>query len=157
MKTCTKCRVVKPLDAFHRHATAPDGRQSHCQDCRRRHRAGYRADNAQAIAEQERAYKEANRKAIAAQDRAYREVNPHKGWESRYRRRARRFGFEPVVETFTRADVVACYGDQCAHCGGLFEELDHYPIPVNRGGHHTLKNCRPSCASCNDRSWKTAA
>ncbi len=33
MKTCTKCGVEKPLDAFHKHHG--NGRTAHCKDCRR--------------------------------------------------------------------------------------------------------------------------
>ena len=53
--------------------------------------------------------------------------------------------------------LVARYGDACFHCGGDFEELDHFPIPVSQGGPHALDNCRPSCTPCNQRSWKADA
>lgn len=32
-KTCTRCKVAKPLDAFSKHPKARDGRQSHCKTC----------------------------------------------------------------------------------------------------------------------------
>ena len=85
---------------------------------------------------------------------AYGKTNPHKSWERHYRQRARRYGFEPVVETFTRADVIARYGDQCAHCGGPFEELDHYPVPVSQGGPHTLHNTRRRAHHATADGWK---
>lgn len=85
--------------------------------------------------------------------RAHREKyyadNPHVGWESQYRVRAKKFGFAPVIESFTRAELIAKYGDECAHCGGPFEELDHAIVPVAHGGEHSLDNCRPSCTPCN--------
>lgn len=34
-KTCSKCRVEKPLDDFHRNASKPDGRKSACKACLR--------------------------------------------------------------------------------------------------------------------------
>lgn len=33
MKTCPKCGETKPLDEFHKHRTAKDGRQARCKDC----------------------------------------------------------------------------------------------------------------------------
>ena len=49
------------------------------------------------------------------------------------------------------------YGDQCWHCGGPFEELDHHPVPVYLGGAHKLSNVKPSCAGCNDRGRPPAS
>lgn len=171
MKTCTKCGVAKPLDEFH-----PDkrsgSRRARCRSCvnavRGAHRAAnrnaeaarqraYRRANAAAIAEYNRAYHQANRDALAERKHAYNQANPHVHWESLYRRRVRRYGFTPVVVTFTRADVIARYGDRCWHCGGDFDELDHHPIAVRDGGPHTLDNVRPSCTACNKRTWKAGA
>ena len=186
MKTCTKCGVAKPLDAFHRRKRSADGRNSRCKACQNARRAAYYAANAEAEAARRRAYRQANPETIAERNRAYhaanreaaverrraryaanreteveqvrayQAANPHIRWESLYRRRVRQFGFEPVVETFTRDDLIARYGDQCWHCGGDFDELDHYPIAVRDGGPHALDNVRPSCTPCN-RGWKAGA
>lgn len=186
MKRCSACRETLPLDAFHRRTRSADGRAPHCKACACAERAAYRANNREAIAERRRAYRAANRDAIAEyqrayhaanreaaveyrraryaanreaeveQARAYQAANPHVKWESLYRRRARQFGFEPVVETFTRDELIARHGDACVHCGGPFEELDHFPIPVRDGGPHALDNCVPACSPCN-RGWKAGA
>lgn len=37
-KTCRKCGVAKPLDAFSRHRDNPDGLQRQCRDCDRHYR-----------------------------------------------------------------------------------------------------------------------
>ena len=160
MKTCSGCGETLPFAAFNRHKSRPDGFQAHCKACRKadyaanrdavreRVRAHYAA-NRQARAEYQRAYYAENQEAIAARQRVYQQNNPHLRWQANYRQRVRRFGFEPVVEHFTRADLIARWGDACWHCdSGEFEELDHY-VPVAAGGTHTLSNCRPSCAACN--------
>jgi hypothetical protein len=36
VKACVTCRVVQPLDAFNRRASAADGRQPRCRDCCKR-------------------------------------------------------------------------------------------------------------------------
>lgn len=112
-------------------------------------RRAHRAANRETIAERDRAYYAANREAVAEYRRAYYAANPHVHWASKYRTRARAYGFPIVVEEFTKADVVTMYGDYCTYCEtGAFEHLDHF-VPVAKGGPHTLENARPSCGACN--------
>lgn len=99
--------------------------------------------------ERARAWNAANRDKVREYGKAYREARPEVAWAAYYRSRARRYGLPVVEEDFTKADVIARYGDACAHCGGPFQELDHYPTSVRDGGHHTLDNVRPSCRRCN--------
>jgi hypothetical protein len=85
--------------------------------------------------------------------RAYRDPEKRRAqrWREKARARLVMYGHPPVLETFTRADVVALYGDRCRYCAnGPFEHLDHV-VPLCVGGHHTLINVRPSCAACNNR------
>lgn len=110
----------------------------------------YRAENAEEIAATEAEWYEANRDKVSEKNARYRANRPDVFWRSDYRRRMKRFGHDvTVVETFTKVAVVATYGDACWHCGGSFEELDHFPIPVSQGGPHSLDNVRPSCITCN--------
>ena len=177
MKTCRKCGETKPLDEFHRRKSSRDGRQACCKTCRRAqqseydarpevraHRAEYRGrtDVKARMAEYNAEYFAANREAILerqaeyyarpevkARKAEYYAGNPHTSWESGYRRRAKKFGFEPVIESFAKDDLIAKYGNECWHCGGPFEELDHFPLAVVHGGPHTIENCKPSCLTCN--------
>lgn len=153
MKTCTKCGAEKPLAEYHRDRRARDGHMTQCKPCTLARRAEYYRENRERSLESHRAYyvatRDDRREYRITYGAAYRAANPHRGWEQRYRRRARRFGFEPVIESFTRAELIARYGDACVHCGGPFEQLDHYPVPVALGGPHSLDNAVPSCAACN--------
>lgn len=174
-KKCTGCGVTKALDEFGKEKRGRDGHRSRCKTCKAKYRvankakiaakdAEYRAANRDKIAAQQAAWRAANRarvNGVAAEWRAanpskvraihaaHRAANPHTAWASGYRVRARKFGHTPVVEDFTRDDVIARYGDHCAYCtDGAFEELDHF-IPVKDGGTHTLDGVRPSCVTCN--------
>lgn len=172
MKTCTGCGQTKAIDEYQREKKSRDGRRTRCKTCsaeeRRAHYAKnreavaewgrkYRANNREAIAERTRATRQANAEVVAARRQAYHQANPHVAWEYSYRRRIRRRGLNPAVERFTRAELIAKYGDKCWHCGGPFQELDHHPVPVREGGPHTIENCRPSCTPCNRDGWKTSA
>lgn len=176
MKTCTKCATEKPLEDFHRAKRYRMGVKSHCKECVKAYQLSnrdsiqrsqqewrkanpdysrnYYHDHAYQHGEYATKYYAENRESIATYATAYSAAKPHMGWEAGYRHRARAFGFTPVLESFTKADVIGMYGDQCWHCESApFEQLDHFPVPVSRGGHHVLENVKPSCAACNRRSW----
>ena len=92
------------------------------------------------------------RPEVKARKAEYRQAHPEIWWESQYRLRSQRFGFEPVVDHFTRAELIAKWGDACYLCGGEWDQLEHV-TPVSRGGEHSLDNCRPACEPCNRRAW----
>ena len=164
MKPCTKCQETKPLEEFGAAGHRKDGRRSDCKACQAAAARERRARDPESARAYDRQWKAANRDKARASFRRWRAANverererariyhaerPHVAWVARYRVRVRALGVAEIVEDFTRADVVDRYGDACAHCGGPFEELDHYPVPVAQGGPHTLDNVRPSCAGCN--------
>jgi hypothetical protein len=110
----------------------------------------YRAENAEAISAKEAEWYKANRDKVSEKNARYRAERPDYFWRADYRRRMKRFGHVPtVVVEFTKADVIAAHGDACWHCGGEFEELDHFPVHVAAAGPHCLDNVRPSCITCN--------
>lgn len=173
MKTCAGCGETKPLDEFNRRKSSRDGRQSYCRDCTRAYKAShyaanrdealkyaaqYRTDNWERISElkpeRDRKYYAAHREKLRASGADYYSANPHLWWKSLAKKRSQWFGTKPTIEDFTRDDVIKRYGEQCFHCGGPFEQLDHYPVPMVRGGDHTLENVKPSCAPCNSKSWR---
>ena len=121
-------------------------------DVRRRHLesfATYYVENRDRIKAYKSEYYEANRDSILARDAEYAAANPHVAWKAGAVARAKRYGFDITVEDFTKADVINTYGNKCWHCGGPFEELDHYPVPCAHGGHHVIENVKPSCITCN--------
>ena len=182
MKECTKCAEDKPLDEFSRDPRKSCGRKSQCRVCDNARRAAYRRANIEKEREADRAYRAANSERIAEYARGwraenpehgakwraenpeymaeygarYRAANPHINRETGYVYRARKFGFEPVVESFTVAEMVAYWGngERCIYCDGPFQEMDHL-IPVGLGGHHVISNVAPSCAPCDRQNIAT--
>ena len=53
-KRCNMCKVVKPLEDFHRASGSPDGRQYKCKPCVRLYKIKWEADNADRVREQRR-------------------------------------------------------------------------------------------------------
>lgn len=149
-KCCTECGETKSLDGYARSKKGKHGREAKCKSCcNARGRARRQADPDGSREYMRHYMREWHEKNPGARKRI-RDDNLGSVWAAGYRRRARRFGFEPVVEPFTREELVETYGDRCWHCGEApFEELDHHPVPVSVGGPHTLENARPSCTECN--------
>lgn len=54
MKTCTKCGETKPLDAFHRDKSVPDGRTYNCKVCACARALRCRAANIDTVREKDR-------------------------------------------------------------------------------------------------------
>lgn len=98
----------------------------------------------------QRDHYESNRERIIARTRAYSQANPHVNWEAGYRERCAQYGLEPIVESFTREEVVSFWGngERCIYCDGPFEQIDHH-VAVALGGAHAIENVMPSCADCN--------
>ena len=172
-KRCTKCGEVKSLEEFTRQKKASGGRRARCRACMREDGRQYREQNRESERARVRRWREENpqprrpkrppltpeerRERRRAYDARYRAEHPEVGWRSAYRHRAKHYGHEPVVEAFTRDDVIARWGDGCWHCpDGEFEELDHFPVSVADGGSHTLDNVRPACRRSNLQGVKGA-
>lgn len=152
-KACSKCSVVKPLDEYHRNKGRKDGRLAQCKPCVLAQRAEYEArPEVKARKAEYRAnnrdrrrtawwpgYYKANKASILARRAEYKAANPQIYWESTYRKRSIEYGFTPVVESFTKEQLIARWGSNCWHCKtGPFEQLDHYLVPVRLGGAHSL-------------------
>lgn len=162
-KTCTRCREVKPLTEYHRDKNRKDGRVWRCKACVKAYQAEYIARPEVKERRVEYTAEYQARPEVKARRDEYRvehhAEHPGLWWESYYRQRAKQYGFShliPSMQSFTREDLIWLHGDKCYHCGGEWTELDHWPIPISRGGMHALFNAVPSCADCNQRSWRTA-
>ena len=161
-KRCTKCGETKPITDFH--SNGGGRRRASCKSCESMRNAARREANPDYMVEWRKANPDYMADYMAEWTAAnpdymadYRAANPEVAWLGGYRRRARRFGFEPIVEDFTKADVIELYGDQCWHCKDApFEELDHHPIPVAAEGPHTIENVKPSCTRCNRAGTQAA-
>lgn len=117
MKTCSVCRLEKPLDEFHRDTKAKDGRQRRCKPCAnaaarqwnndhpyqvrdnlrrhqrseqyKTHRKTYRAANAEKINAQKRESYQRNREAIRAQQNAWKRTDEGRAYAREMRKRRR--------------------------------------------------------------------
>lgn len=75
VKRCTRCGVIKPLDAFHRKTAARDGRQSRCRECNietaKAHHADHLEHSRSRISEWARRVNDRNKRRVLAYLRAH--------------------------------------------------------------------------------------
>ncbi|MCF3938383.1 HNH endonuclease signature motif containing protein [Gordonia tangerina] len=159
MKTCTGCGEAKPTTEYHRDATGRDGLRARCKSCtsaRFAEKRDYHREHA-------RAWRKANPDRAREQRQRRNEEAPHLRWEKHYRESARNHGLTPVIETFTKQELVEHLGGEfCAVCGSTENlTLDH-KHPIAAGGAHRLENCQFLCSADNtrkltrsDRGWIT--
>lgn len=159
-KRCNKCGQVKPLSEFHRLASAPDGHQYTCKECKAEHAK----ENRPAARTSKQKYREKNRETIRAKGREYardpevRERARERYQENRDERiEQMRRGYQANRETRLeqgreyyqenldvvrgrvrdradrlRAQVFGHYGASCACCGRTDDlSIDH----VDGNGH----------------------
>jgi len=81
-KKCSKCKVVKSFDEFHKDKLRKDGRQSVCKGCRKQYQKNYQPqyyeDNKERIIEWNKQYRQDNKEKIKEEKKQYRQDNKAK-------------------------------------------------------------------------------
>jgi len=153
-KTCNRCKEEKPatLEYFYNN----QGRlRSYCKSCHNKKTSDYyqtdkgKAANAKAV----KNYRKNNLEKRRASALAY--YYTDRGKENVYmnnkKRRARQNN-APVVESFTRQDILDKWGTDCHICKKPVDVLDwhmEHVLPLVKGGEHSLTNVKPSHPKCN--------
>lgn len=162
MKRCARCRVEKPLSAFHPHKTR--GTQTYCKACSNAVSREYTAKHPGSrrktprTPEQRRKEKQQPRVRTAEQlerkratQRTYRMANPGKVrmWNKLRVHRLRCGG--PMPEPAVIGAMLCEQEALCTYCRrelGQSFHIDH-KTPVSRGGSNDDTNLQLLCAACN--------
>ena len=177
MKTCTKCKEVKTVDCFGKHATGKDGLNPECKVCKKERAQIYSKANREKLAlsgrnwrlanpeisrEYSKKYQLANPQKEKERQRKYRECNAEKKkvatskWtkanpeNNRHRtsvRRARKLS--NGVYEISSNELKKLYESPCAYCGSQESIQADHVVPIARGGTHSIGNLVPACARCN--------
>ena len=75
MKVCTKCKIEKPDEEFHKNRNYKDGLQYWCTSCRSKTSAEYYESNKEKIKRSAKEYQGCNKDRISECKREYRERN----------------------------------------------------------------------------------
>jgi ribosomal protein S27AE len=104
-KECFKCKAIKPLNEFYKHAQMFDGHLNKCKECAKNDATTHRNKNLEKI----RAYDKARSKDPKRIKLAF-EVN--KAWRAEDNRRAR--AHSAVAQSIKKGLLVRC---PCVRCG----------------------------------------
>jgi len=78
MKKCVTCRLSKPLSGYHKQASANDGYQPKCKECRKVISKEYYTKNSETIKERVETYQRNNSEPISNYQAQYRKDNKEK-------------------------------------------------------------------------------
>lgn len=164
-KTCTKCRIEKPVGEFHKHRS---GYNPRCKVCRNEERKAYYEENREAALERERRYREANvdkirerkrryweenREVVREQNQQYRKTNPQRVALCRAIKDSP-LAEEELLNGQNREAINASLRfdyllrDLITAKTGIDHHVDHI-VPISKGGRHTLANIRVIPAALN--------
>lgn len=146
-KTCTKCKVTKPLTDFYKQAAGKFGVQSECKPCWKVRLATDYQKNRQAVINRTAAYNIANRDAYNERRRKNHLERPELYLGAAQRRRARKNA--GGVFRISNQELGRLYKKSCFYCGSTNEITMDHVVPLVRGGRHSIGNLVAACATCN--------
>ena len=153
VKTCSKCKIQKPLIEFYPHKR--DGYRAECKDCGKQYAQSDKRKEQVRRSRCSGSGKEANRryaqsKRGKAAHRRYRQSE--KGKISQMRVLVSRRLIAGCENTLTHDQwqaVLKQYKNRCVYCGRKVKLTVDHIIPISLGGTHTKKNVLPACMDCN--------
>ena len=152
MKTCTRCREEKPLEAFYRSGwncdhtrRFGDGYRQPCKACALAMETEMRATWPEQKLSQWK-------KSQQVKARRWDAKNPSGRRASWANLHARRLGSKDRVTAEEVAAAWKKWNGKCWVCGFAADQLDHFrPINKKAGGANTADNIRPVCGECNQK------
>ncbi|MFC8685920.1 HNH endonuclease [Brevibacillus porteri] len=169
-KACTKCKAAYPAteEYFYKDKNRKDGLNSWCRDCFKENSRKYAVDNKEEYMAYKKQWYKKNKERLKEKQKIidrnlgdfkrqyaskWRKNNKNKIKTYNEKRRSQR------KHNITQKEWIACktfFQFECAYCG--LSEDDHKNKYRNQGlhkehvifnGRNDLKNCIPSCHSCN--------
>jgi len=175
-KTCSRCKVTKPLDAF-RIRSKTGRREAYCIECVKEYKHERHVAHAQEVQARVKKWQAQNPDRVRANLQRWQESNPERvakwrrAWELKnpvkatliarlatLRRRTRLTNAGPLP---TAQAIVQMYHDQhraCAYCGAPMEayHLEHR-TPLSRQGTNHTENLCLACPWCNNHKHEKTA
>lgn len=172
---CSRCGIMKPLDAFTKHRKQRLGVASWCLSCvnedSRRFRTEnpdrakefgrrYRRNNRTKTRERMRLYHQRTKEACRSRLRAWRRNNPDKYRATKIRRRALEMGAVGYFTDGEWASLKSACDYRCVRCGRREPEIEltvDHVVPLSRGGGNGIDNIQPLCMPCNSQKATSIA
>lgn len=155
-KRCSKCQLIKSIQAFGMDRSRRGGLACWCKDCLNDNSRKYHLSNRSSVLARHREHHAANppdRAKAVDRARAWAANNPDKARAHRknikHKRRALTAG------QLTAAELRRWESEQdkvCHWCRSACDKYDiDHVVPLSRGGQHALHNLVIACPTCNRR------
>lgn len=152
-KTCSKCKVEKPLEGFYKQKASSDGLAPWCKGCKKLGDKEYRNTHKDGIAARKAECYLANKDEILAKQRIKHRANPYIKMANDANARARKEGNpSDITPEYLQSLDQGC----CASCGCGFEVGKNLPLPnswsvdaIIAGLGHIRGNLAIICRRCN--------
>ncbi len=135
-RTCSDCKVEKPLTQQFFTAGTNGGFSGLCKPCNRERARQWRRAHPQRVSEQISKRKQHPDYLVRAQ-------------VAFAARRARKLCTPGKASTADVKRLFNRFDGRCAYCGSLAQHVDHV-VPLSRGGSNFIGNMLPACAACNE-------
>lgn len=141
MKSCSKCKEIKPFEEFSKKASTKSGLQPQCKKCQSEYTREYNRKNKEEVLRKNR---ERNRRPDFIKKRKEYLNSPHAKY-LRYKNSAKNTGrvFEFTEEKF----IELFWKKPCTYCGESIESVGVDRVDSSLG--YTENNSVPCCEDCN--------
>lgn len=149
MKTCSRCRVARPLDEFYKNKRMKDGHAAYCIFCDKIAKAEYYQRNREVTMERVARWQSENSNAVRLYKKEWKRRNPHSNRKYKLTRK-----MLESVEHFTEAEwteLLEAHGGRCLACDATDNLTADHVIPLTLGGSNHITNIQPLCMVCNSK------
>jgi hypothetical protein len=139
-KECSKCKIIKPLENFHKSKISSDGYKSNCKECKKKESSLYR--NLPEYKEKRKKEYQNNKKFF--RDRMNKYLYSLVGQYHNYKKRAKR---DNIIFELSKEDCKIYYETNCYYCGDKIKGIGIDRVDNLKG--YVIDNCVPCCSECN--------
>ena len=139
-KICTKCKIEKTYDNFHKSKHSLGGVRSICKECRKFEKIEY--NQRDYVIEKKRDYYQKHKEEIRERLTTYYWSLTSQYHEYKKRAKKKKMDFE-----ISKEDSKLFYNTNCYYCGDDFKGMGIDRIDNNKG--YVLNNVVPCCSRCN--------
>lgn len=183
LKKCNKHKIYFEIEDewlpcteeyFYKANNKSDGLNPCCIECAKKKQSNYIADNKEEVYKKKTEYDKTHKEQSAIKKKRWKQNNPDRvtgnieKWYKKNPEKHKEYNQKHRNHDITKQEWLDCkkvFNYRCAYCGLPIEDhwitmygkevfSDFHKEHVDDDGYNDLRNCIPSCKSCNSSKWK---